>query len=152
MANIQNSRLIIKRSSTPGDVPTVGPSNDHTDGTWGVLDIYNGEFFINDPDEKLFYAANDVITEVTSSSPSATSFAVDLDNAESSVTRSVSGGRTYFDVVHSLASLDVVVQFVRLSDGRTVSMRLERTGVNDVQASRAGDVASGVYRVLIIKI
>ena len=68
------------------------------------------------------------------------------------MTRSVSGGRTYFDVVHSLASLDVVVQFVRLSDGRTVSMRLERTGVNDVQASRAGDVASGVYRVLIIKI
>ena len=65
MANIQNSRLIIKRSSTPGDVPTVGPSNDHTDGTWTDLDIYNGEFFINDPDEKLFYASNDVITEIT---------------------------------------------------------------------------------------
>lgn len=64
MANIQNSRLIIKRSSTPGDVPTVGPSNDHTDGTWTDLDIYNGEFFINEPDSKLFFAADGSIVSV----------------------------------------------------------------------------------------
>lgn len=43
----QDSRIIIKRSTTAAQVPTVAPSNDHTDGSWTALNIYKGELFIN---------------------------------------------------------------------------------------------------------
>lgn len=45
--NIQDSRILIKRSTTAGVVPTIPASSDHTDGSWLVTDIYKGEFFIN---------------------------------------------------------------------------------------------------------
>lgn len=53
MATI-HSRILIKRSTTPGELPTVPVSNDHTDGTWVPTDIYEGEIFINIPDDKVY--------------------------------------------------------------------------------------------------
>jgi hypothetical protein len=50
----QDSRIIIKRSSTAAQVPTVAPSNDHTDGSWNALNIYKGELFINLVDSKIY--------------------------------------------------------------------------------------------------
>jgi len=52
--NIQDSRILIKRSTTASEEPTVAPSNDFTDGTWSSLDIYVGELFSNVEDEKLY--------------------------------------------------------------------------------------------------
>ena len=77
------------------------------------------------------------------------SFNVDLDSAEASVSRAVAGGRTTFTVTHSLNTLDLIVQVFRLSDGRGVNWRIERTGVNTIEASRAGTVADGLFRILI---
>ena len=77
------------------------------------------------------------------------SFNVDLDSAEASVSRAVAGGRTTFTVTHSLNTLDLIVQVFRLSDGRGVNWRIERTGVNTIEASRAGSVADGDFRILI---
>ena len=37
--NIQDARMLVKRSTTTSEVPTAAPSNDHTDGTWDALDI-----------------------------------------------------------------------------------------------------------------
>lgn len=76
-------------------------------------------------------------------------FAVNLDSAEVTVTRAVVGGRTIFTVTHNLGSLDIKPQIFRLSDGRTVGWRIERTGINTVEASRAGNVANGLFRILI---
>jgi hypothetical protein len=45
--NIQDSRVLIKRCTTSGVVPTIPASDDHTDTTWLPTDIYKGEFFIN---------------------------------------------------------------------------------------------------------
>lgn len=45
--NIQNSRILTKRSTTGGVVPTIPASDDHTDGSWLTTDIYKGELFIN---------------------------------------------------------------------------------------------------------
>ena len=59
-----DAKQVVKRSTTPGEVPTIGPSNDHTDNTWGALDIYSGEFFVNEPDEKLFFGAGTSIIEI----------------------------------------------------------------------------------------
>jgi len=77
------------------------------------------------------------------------SFNVDLDSAEASVSRAVAGGRTTFTVTHSLNTLDLIVQVFRLSDGRGINWRIERTGVNTIEASRAGTVADGLFRILI---
>ena len=77
------------------------------------------------------------------------SFNVDLDSAEASVSRAVAGGRTTFTITHSLNTLDLIVQVFRLSDGRGVNWRIERTGVNTIEASRAGTVADGLFRILI---
>lgn len=51
---IQSSKHRIKRSNVGGQIPTYGPSTDHTDGTWTSLDIYTGEFFYNQVDKKLW--------------------------------------------------------------------------------------------------
>jgi len=45
MAKFHSSRIRHKRTEVSGTTPTIGPSDDFTDGTWGVDDIYPGEFF-----------------------------------------------------------------------------------------------------------
>lgn len=77
------------------------------------------------------------------------SFNVDLDSTIGSVSRAVAGGRTTFTITHSLNTLDLIVQVFRLSDGRGINWRIERTGVNTIEASRAGTVADGLFRILI---
>jgi hypothetical protein len=77
------------------------------------------------------------------------SYAEDLNSALPSITRVFAGGRTTFTVTHGLNTLDVKPQVYRLSDGRTVNWRIERTGVNTIEASRAGNVADGLFRITI---
>lgn len=55
MIRTQYSRVINKRSDIAGVVPTIGPSNDHTDGTWLDTDIYPGEFYFNMEDQKVWF-------------------------------------------------------------------------------------------------
>jgi hypothetical protein len=47
MAIDQYSRVKHKRTQVSGATPTIGPSDDHTDGTWVNNDIYPGEFFLD---------------------------------------------------------------------------------------------------------
>ncbi len=61
---IQDSRILIKRSTVASEVPTVAPSDDHTDGSWDELDIYKGEFFKNLVDGKLFTRFDSGIAEI----------------------------------------------------------------------------------------
>lgn len=65
----QDSRIRIKRSTTTGQVPTVAPSTDHTDGTWDALDIYVGELFANVADNRLWVRTNTGIRELCLSDP-----------------------------------------------------------------------------------
>jgi len=60
----QDSRIRIKRSTTTGQVPTVAPSTDHTDGTWDALDVYVGELFLNTVDDRLFVRTDNGIIDV----------------------------------------------------------------------------------------
>lgn len=62
--NIQDSRILIKRSTVAAVVPTIPASNDHTDGTWLTTDIYKGELFINLADRKAWTRDNTGIIEV----------------------------------------------------------------------------------------
>ena len=45
--SVQDSRILLKRSTTAAQSPTAAPSNDFTDGTWSSTDIYAGEAFAN---------------------------------------------------------------------------------------------------------
>ena len=62
---IENVRRVMKRSTVPNQVPTVAPSNDHTDATWSVTDIYEGELFWNTHDGVLYTRDNNTIVVVT---------------------------------------------------------------------------------------
>ena len=64
MANkIEYSRLVMKRSTVTGVVPTV-PTGTTIDNTWLSTDILIGEMFANVEDERLWYRNNSGITEV----------------------------------------------------------------------------------------
>lgn len=54
------ARILIKRTIIPGLSATTSPSDDHTQlPAWNTSDIYVGEFFLNEPDSKLWIRVND---------------------------------------------------------------------------------------------
>jgi hypothetical protein len=68
MATVQHSRILIKRATTTGVVPTLPASDDHTDGTWLVTDIYPGELFLNLVDERIWTRFDSGIVELLDTS------------------------------------------------------------------------------------
>ena len=64
----QDSRIRLKRSTVAGATPTAAPSADHTDGTWGVNDVYIGELYLNDADQRLFVRTSTGIVELATGS------------------------------------------------------------------------------------
>ena len=64
--NIQNSRLQQKYSTISGSTPSIAPSTDHTDGSWGENDIYVGEVYINVQDDTMFFRSLNGIIPITS--------------------------------------------------------------------------------------
>lgn len=70
--NVGKTRLLMKRSTTTGVVPTVAPSTDWTDGTWDLeTDIYIGELFVNTADSRIWFRDDYGIHEIlfTGSNP-----------------------------------------------------------------------------------
>lgn len=63
---IDFKRRVEKRTTTPGLVPTVAPSTDHSDGSWSIADIYPGELYLNLPDKKLYSSDGTVVFEIGS--------------------------------------------------------------------------------------
>ena len=57
-------RIRIKRSTVAGEKPTVAPSDDHLDGTWDALDVYEGELFINIADGRIWLRDQNGIQEI----------------------------------------------------------------------------------------
>ena len=62
-------RIIDKRSNIPGETATKPLTPNHRDGQWRATDIYEGEFFYNIPDKKLYTRSGDDIVEITNNSP-----------------------------------------------------------------------------------
>lgn len=67
--NAIDGRIVEKISTVPGQIPTVGPSFDHTDGTWIPSDVYEAEFFVNTADEKIYMVINGTVFELTTGGP-----------------------------------------------------------------------------------
>ncbi len=68
MPTIQDSRILTKSSTVSDVVPTIPATNDHTDSTWLTTDIYKGELFINQADNKVFTRTDSGIIEITNPS------------------------------------------------------------------------------------
>ena len=62
--NILDSRILLKRSTTAGVVPTIPATSNHTDGTWTATDIYSGETFVNTVDQRAFVRLGSDIKEI----------------------------------------------------------------------------------------
>jgi len=62
--NTIDAKIRIKRSTVTGATPSIGPSSDHTDGTWGANDIYSGELYLNVPDQRLWLGVGTGTTEI----------------------------------------------------------------------------------------
>jgi len=60
-----DAKMKIKRSTVLGEVPTIGPSADHTDGTWSATNIYSGELFLNEADSRLWVGAGAEVKELS---------------------------------------------------------------------------------------
>ena len=67
------SRLVFKRSTVPGVIPTV-PTGTTIDNTWLSTDLLVGEGFINVEDDKLWYRTNNGIVEVSMSGISSNNY------------------------------------------------------------------------------
>lgn len=63
--NILDARILLKRSTDVGVVPTIPASSSHTDGSWINTDIYSGEVFLNTHNERMFVRTGDNINEIT---------------------------------------------------------------------------------------
>ena len=63
MAKTEFSRLVWKRSSTAGVVPTI-PSDETISEDWLTTDLLIGEGFINTIDERMWYRAANRIVEI----------------------------------------------------------------------------------------
>ena len=61
MINKIDGKIRTKRSTVIGATPSIGPSLDHTDGTWGINDIYTGEYYFNTADERLWIGGTNSI-------------------------------------------------------------------------------------------
>lgn len=62
--NILDSRILLKRSTTAGVVPTIPATSNHTDGTWTATDIYSGETFVNTVDKRAFVRLGSDVKEI----------------------------------------------------------------------------------------
>lgn len=58
-------RRVIKISTVSGEVPAIGPSADHRDGSWLPYHIYSGEYFLNETDGRLWIGAGSAVKEIT---------------------------------------------------------------------------------------
>lgn len=110
----QDSRILIKRSTTTGVVPTVPSSNDHTDGTWLATDIYKGELFFNQADGIMFSRDDSGIVTVGGKSDSALySASLTIASADVLTLNSIpltivaaQGAGTLIEVISASASID----------------------------------------------
>ena len=145
---IQDSRILIKRSTTTGVVPTVPASNDHTDGTWIATDIYKGELFFNQADGVMFTRDDSGIVTVGGKSDSAL-YSASLTIASADVLQlnstpltivSAQGVGTAIEVIS--ASVKMVYNSVAYATNTTLELKM--SGANTNLATLTNSLAATV--------
>jgi hypothetical protein len=157
IADNSNPHLVTKAQVGLGNVDNTSDldkpiSNDTQTALDTKLESVTGDGVDNtDPINPVLSFPNaDEVDDSTTSNKFVKKLYVDLDSAESTVSRAVAGGRTTFTITHNLNSKDIIDRVYRLSDDRRINWRIETPTVNTLEASRAGTVADGLFRILII--
>ena len=149
--------LIVKVDSEIQSDTITNPEIDSTGGNfiWKTKTTSANSWKLNDPGTTEDIIITDTLAKTFTLHSNYTasgfvpSFNADLDSALASITRVFAGGRTTFTVTHNLNTLDIKPEIYRLSDGRSVGWRRERTSVNTIEVSRNGNVADGLFRITI---
>jgi hypothetical protein len=128
----QDSRIKIKRSTVSGTVPTVAPSDDHTQPSpaWTATDIYKGELFINQADNVVWSRGDDGVFCIggTAELTIASADVLTLNSTPLTIVSAVSGYA--IEVVSASVKLD----FNTTAYGTTAAILLKTTGANNRQA------------------
>lgn len=128
----QDSRIKIKRSTVSGTVPTVAPSDDHTQPSpaWTATDIYKGELFINQADNVVWSRGDDGVFCIggTAQLTIASADVLTLNSTPLTIVSAVSGYA--IEVVSASVKLD----FNTTTYGTTAVILLETAGANNRQA------------------
>lgn len=61
---VNSGRMVQKIVTASGQTFTVAPSNDHTDGSWGIGSLYDGEFGINSATAELFLRISGTVYQI----------------------------------------------------------------------------------------
>ncbi len=83
MSKTEYSRILVKRSSQVGSVPTI-PATSEIDNTWLDTDLLIGEMFINTVDDRIWYRSSTGIIEIIGGSAETVTTLV--DNGDGSIT------------------------------------------------------------------
>ena len=55
---LKATRIVLKQTNSTGDIGTIPSTDDHTDGSWHMTDLYTGEMMLNTVDNKLYIRVN----------------------------------------------------------------------------------------------
>ena len=128
----QDSRIKIKRSTVSGTVPTVAPSDNHTQPSpaWTATDIYKGELFINQADNVVWSRGDDGVFCIggTAELTIASADVLTLNSTPLTIVSAVSGYA--IEVVSASVKLD----FNTTAYGTTAAILLKTTGASNRQA------------------
>ncbi len=128
----QDSRIKIKRSTISGTVPTVAPSDDHTQPSpaWTATDIYKGELFINQADNVIWSRGDDGVFCIggTAELTIASADVLTLNSTPLTIVSAVSG------YAIEVVSASVKIDFNSVAYAAEASIYLQTNGANTLQA------------------
>jgi len=61
---IENKRMRQKVNTLTGFIPAIGPSDDHTDGSWTTADVYSGEFVVDEFSKYIYVGLSDYVAQI----------------------------------------------------------------------------------------
>ena len=121
MAKTEFSRLVWKRSSTTGVVPTI-PIDETISEDWLTTDLLIGEGFINTIDERIWYRSSNRIVEITAQSYGATAQTTDATPAS----------LAYIPIPTSVCmTIQVLVNAMQTDDSKGYGSKIAATFRND---------------------
>jgi hypothetical protein len=134
----QDSRIRLKRSTVAGATPTAAPSTDHTDGTWSVNDVYIGELYLNDADQRLFVRTSTGIVELATGSGQLKEAQLTLTTAQvlalNTTPITIIAGQTGKEIQVLSASIHLKYNTTAYATNTNMALKAASTGATITQA------------------
>lgn len=157
-----DARMILKRSQTSGATPTIGPTNNHRDGTWTTTNVYPSELFNNTVDDRLWLGENElpmlIGTGQTSSSipfkfapDTGSTFSIQPTNGSNTITTSdyssILGGQN--NIISGLTNTHIIGSNITALSGNTTYVN--ELNINDITTGVTNEIVGILSDGTIIK-